>query len=212
MAAFASGIANAAARRVTAEDPWYRVGTGIVNIWRTSMCQSRGFLMPRGFGMAGPSTDHVRSRDAATTLPSEDVPPGRHAEGPQKWHKMALLQRNSSVCTPVYAEVGNRDLLGSSFGISHRTGIGSLGEQRQGVHRSAIDKRPAPPHGVVLSFHFPILVCAIFPTFVRVRSRVGRTSQPFTTAAFSVLVHAGAGSRPYRRRHTLGESYCSLHK
>jgi hypothetical protein len=78
----------------------------------------------------------------------------------------------------------------SSFGISHRTGIGSLGEQQQGVPRSAIDKRPAPPHGVVLSFHFPILICAIFPTFVRVRSRVDRTSQPFTTAAFTVLVRA----------------------
>src|SRR5207245_2157658 len=33
-----------------------------------------------------------------------------------------------------------------------------------------------------------------------------RTSQPFTTAAFPVLVRAGAGSRPYRRRHALGES------
>ena len=44
-----------------------------------------------------------------------------------------------------------------------------------------------------------------------IRSRVGRTSQPFTTAAFTVLVRAGAGSRPYRRRHALGESDCSLH-
>ncbi len=43
------------------------------------------------------------------------------------------------------------------------------------------------------------------------RSRVGRTSQPFTTAAFTVLVRAGAGSRPFRRRHALGESDCSLH-
>ena len=44
-----------------------------------------------------------------------------------------------------------------------------------------------------------------------IRSRVGRISQPFTTAAFTVLVRAGAGSRPYRRRHALGESDCSLH-
>ena len=44
-----------------------------------------------------------------------------------------------------------------------------------------------------------------------IRSRVGRTSQPFTAAAFTVLVRAGAGSRPYRRRHALGESDCSLH-
>ena len=44
-----------------------------------------------------------------------------------------------------------------------------------------------------------------------IRSRVGRTSQPFTTAAFTVLVRAGAGSRPFRRRHALGESDCSLH-
>ena len=44
-----------------------------------------------------------------------------------------------------------------------------------------------------------------------IRSRVGRTSQSFTTAAFTVLVRAGAGSRPYRRRHALGESDCSLH-
>ena len=43
-----------------------------------------------------------------------------------------------------------------------------------------------------------------------IRSRVGRTSQPFTTAAFTVLGRAGAGSRPYRRRHALGESDCSL--
>ena len=39
-----------------------------------------------------------------------------------------------------------------------------------------------------------------------IRSRVGRTSQPFTTVAFTALVRAGAGSRPYRRRHALGES------
>jgi hypothetical protein len=44
-----------------------------------------------------------------------------------------------------------------------------------------------------------------------IRSRVGRTSPPFTTAAFTVLVRAGAGSRAYRRRHALGESGCSLH-
>jgi len=44
-----------------------------------------------------------------------------------------------------------------------------------------------------------------------IRSRVSRASQPFTTAAFSVLVRAGTGSRPYRRRHALGESDCSLH-
>src|SRR5271157_3599999 len=44
-----------------------------------------------------------------------------------------------------------------------------------------------------------------------IRSRVGRTSQPFTTAAFTVLVRADAGSRPYRRCHALGESDCSLH-
>ena len=37
-----------------------------------------------------------------------------------------------------------------------------------------------------------------------------RTSQPFPTAAFPVLVRAGAGSRPYRRRHALGESDGSL--
>jgi hypothetical protein len=75
----------------------------------------------------------------------------------------------------------------SSFDISHshRTGIGNLGEPRQGVPRSAIDKRPAPPHGAALSFHFPILVCAIFPTFARIPSRVGRTPQPFTTATFN---------------------------
>jgi len=44
-----------------------------------------------------------------------------------------------------------------------------------------------------------------------IRSRVGRTSQPFTTAAFTVFVRADAASRPYRRRHALGESDCSLH-
>jgi len=30
-----------------------------------------------------------------------------------------------------------------------------------------------------------------------IRSRVGRTSQPFTTAAFTMLVRAGAGSRSF---------------
>src|SRR5271157_5142298 len=49
------------------------------------------------------------------------------------------------------------------------------------------------------------------PEQATIRSRVGRTSQPFTTAAFTVLVRADAGSRPYRRRHALGESDCSLH-
>ena len=39
-----------------------------------------------------------------------------------------------------------------------------------------------------------------------IRSRVGRTSQPFTTAAFTVFVRAGAGTSPDRRRHALGES------
>ena len=43
-----------------------------------------------------------------------------------------------------------------------------------------------------------------------IRSRVGRTSQPFTTAAFTVLVR-GCRLEPYRRRHALGESDCSLH-
>jgi hypothetical protein len=42
-------------------------------------------------------------------------------------------------------------------------------------------------------------------------SRVGRTSQPFTTAAFTVFVRAGAGPSPDRRRHALGESDGSLH-
>src|SRR5208283_5400059 len=44
-----------------------------------------------------------------------------------------------------------------------------------------------------------------------IRSRVGRTSQPFMTAAFTVFVRADAASRPYRQRHALGESDCSLH-
>ena len=44
-----------------------------------------------------------------------------------------------------------------------------------------------------------------------IRSRVGRTSQPFTTAALTRLVRAGAGLRPDRRRHALGESDGSLH-
>ena len=44
-----------------------------------------------------------------------------------------------------------------------------------------------------------------------IRSRVGRTSQPFTTAAFTVFVRAGAGTSPDRRRHALGESDGSLH-
>ncbi|HEX3446956.1 MAG TPA: hypothetical protein VHS97_01815 [Isosphaeraceae bacterium] len=40
---------------------------------------------------------------------------------------------------------------------------------------------------------------------------VGQTSQPFTTAAFTVFVRAGAGTSPDRRRHALGESDGSLH-
>ena len=40
---------------------------------------------------------------------------------------------------------------------------------------------------------------------------MGRTSQPFTTVAFTVLVRAGAGPWPDRRRHALGESDGSLH-
>ena len=43
------------------------------------------------------------------------------------------------------------------------------------------------------------------------RSRVGWASRSFTTAAFTVLVRAGAGSRPNRRRHALGASDVSLH-
>jgi len=46
---------------------------------------------------------------------------------------------------------------------------------------------------------------------VTIRSRVGRTSQRFTTAAFTVLARAGAGSRLFRRRRALAESDCSLH-
>jgi hypothetical protein len=37
------------------------------------------------------------------------------------------------------------------------------------------------------------------------RSRVGRTSQPFTTVVLTDLVRAGAGTWPDRRRHALGE-------
>jgi len=44
-----------------------------------------------------------------------------------------------------------------------------------------------------------------------IRSRVGRISQPFTTAAFTVFVRTGAGTSPDRRRHALGESDGSLH-
>jgi hypothetical protein len=44
-----------------------------------------------------------------------------------------------------------------------------------------------------------------------IRSRVGRSSQPFTTAAFTVFVRAGAGTSPDRRRHALGESNRLLH-
>jgi hypothetical protein len=44
-----------------------------------------------------------------------------------------------------------------------------------------------------------------------IRSRVGRTSQPFTTAAFTVFIRAGAGTSPDRRRHALGESDGWLH-
>ena len=43
-----------------------------------------------------------------------------------------------------------------------------------------------------------------------IRSRVGRTSQPLTTAAFTVFVRTGAGTSPDRRRHALGESDGSL--
>jgi hypothetical protein len=46
---------------------------------------------------------------------------------------------------------------------------------------------------------------------VTIRSRVRRTSPPFTTAACTVLVRAGAGTSPDRRRHALGESDGSLH-
>jgi hypothetical protein len=45
----------------------------------------------------------------------------------------------------------------------------------------------------------------------RTRSRVGWASRSFTTAAFTVLVRAGAGSRLNRRRHALGASGVSLH-
>src|SRR5438046_3165676 len=44
-----------------------------------------------------------------------------------------------------------------------------------------------------------------------IRSRVGRTSQPFTTVDFTGLVRAGAGPSPDRRRHAPGQSDCSLH-
>jgi hypothetical protein len=44
-----------------------------------------------------------------------------------------------------------------------------------------------------------------------VRSSVGRVSQPFTTAAVTVFVRAGAGTSPDRRRQALGESDGSLH-
>lgn len=42
------------------------------------------------------------------------------------------------------------------------------------------------------------------------RSRVGRTSQPFTMVALTVLVRAGAGPWPDRRCHALGESECCV--
>src|SRR5437762_9698435 len=43
-----------------------------------------------------------------------------------------------------------------------------------------------------------------------IRSRVGRTSQPVTTAAFTVFVRAETGPSPDRRRHAPGESDGSL--
>src|SRR5262249_20660418 len=39
-----------------------------------------------------------------------------------------------------------------------------------------------------------------------IRSRVGRISQPFRTAAFTVFVRTGVGISPDRRRPALGES------
>ena len=42
------------------------------------------------------------------------------------------------------------------------------------------------------------------------RSRVGRTSQAFTTVALTALVRADAGPWPDRRRHALGESECCI--
>jgi hypothetical protein len=175
------------------------------------MVAFRGFPMPRDFGMAEPSTDHVRSRDAATTCRVRIAAWKARRGSPKVARNGTFSVKFQRLYTNVLGGWKPR-YVSSSFGISHRTVIGSLGEQRQGVPRSAIDKRPAPPHGVVFSFHFPMLVCAIFPTFVRVRSRVGRKSQPFMTAASSVLVRASGGSRPYGRCHALGESDGSLHK
>ena len=34
-------------------------------------------------------------------LAERAVPPGRRAEGPQKWHKVAVFECISSICTPV---------------------------------------------------------------------------------------------------------------
>jgi hypothetical protein len=44
-----------------------------------------------------------------------------------------------------------------------------------------------------------------------IHSRVGRTSPPFTTAAFTLFVRADPGPSPDRRRHAPGESDGSLH-
>src|SRR5262245_32259720 len=43
------------------------------------------------------------------------------------------------------------------------------------------------------------------------RSRVGRTSQPFTMVALTSFVRAGAGTSPDRRLHALGSRNGSLH-
>jgi hypothetical protein len=44
-----------------------------------------------------------------------------------------------------------------------------------------------------------------------IRSKVGRTSQPVTTAAFTMFVRGAAGTSPDRRRHALCESDGSRH-
>jgi hypothetical protein len=126
---------------------------GIVNIGRHPCGTSRGTCAttpPRWL-----QHTHLMSQALALSgLESRGSPPRRRAGRPGKWHEMAVFWAFfQHPYTGVPGRAWSRESLGSSSGMSHRTGLGKVGGKREGPGRTSM----ARPHAPARSFPFLLL-------------------------------------------------------
>jgi hypothetical protein len=84
---------------------------------------------------------------APDRLESRSLPPRRRTGRAEKWHKVAGSGAFSEHPYTVDGRVRDGDRLGSSFGMSHRTGIGKSTGKREGPGRATMDRPRAPARG-----------------------------------------------------------------